>query len=211
LITTYDLAGIEKARELGIRPNRHRVLRQGGYVCIRDGTRESDFPHKHFFPAPRTLIDSDLPSRRDIKTVFAANGFTHVVHQVATQVTATDWPSSCLPGVDDEFFLRDGHAAEVTVSCRTSRLTPKPESANDYFGKNCPLWRGLSYRYFQLVRLLRLRLHMVRDDEPVAVNFLVDIGDEIVELGRITILHFLFAGFLTHLPREVAVDVNMLV
>lgn len=71
----------------------HRVLRQGGYVCIRNGTRESDFPHRHFFPALRTLIDSDLPSRRDIETVFEAGGFTPVVHQVVTQVTATDWPN----------------------------------------------------------------------------------------------------------------------
>jgi ubiquinone/menaquinone biosynthesis C-methylase UbiE len=71
----------------------HPVLRQGGYTCIRNGTRESDFPHKHFFPALRTLIDSDLPSRRDIETVFAAGGFTPVMHQVVTQVTATDWPS----------------------------------------------------------------------------------------------------------------------
>jgi ubiquinone/menaquinone biosynthesis C-methylase UbiE len=35
----------------------HRVLRQGGYACIRNGTRESDFPHRHFFPALRALID----------------------------------------------------------------------------------------------------------------------------------------------------------
>src|SRR5438132_4358549 len=71
----------------------HRVLRQGGYTCIRNGTRETDFPHRHFFPALRVLIDSDLPSRRDIESVFAAGGFTPVVHQVVTQVTATDWPS----------------------------------------------------------------------------------------------------------------------
>ena len=47
----------------------NRVLRQGGYSCIRNGTRESDFPHRHFFPL-RALIDSDLPSRRDIEAVF---------------------------------------------------------------------------------------------------------------------------------------------
>jgi ubiquinone/menaquinone biosynthesis C-methylase UbiE len=70
----------------------HRVLRQGGYVCIRNGTRESDFPHRHFFPL-RALIDSDLPSRRDIEAVFAVSGFTPVVHQVVTQVTAPNWPS----------------------------------------------------------------------------------------------------------------------
>jgi hypothetical protein len=65
------------------------VLRRGGYACIR----KSDFPHRHFFPALRALIDSDLPSRRDIESVFVAGGFTPVVHQVVTQITATDWPS----------------------------------------------------------------------------------------------------------------------
>jgi ubiquinone/menaquinone biosynthesis C-methylase UbiE len=71
----------------------HRVLRPGGYACIRNGTRESDFPHRHFFPALRALIDSDLPSRRDIASVFAAGGFKPLVQQVVTQVTAADWPS----------------------------------------------------------------------------------------------------------------------
>jgi hypothetical protein len=58
----------------------HRVLRQGGYKCIRNGTRESDFPHRHSFPALRALIDSELPSRRDIASVFTAGGLTPVVH-----------------------------------------------------------------------------------------------------------------------------------
>jgi hypothetical protein len=68
-------------------------LRQGGYACIRNSTRETNFPHRHFFPALRALIDSDLPSRREIESVFAAGGFTPVLHQVVTQVTAIDWPS----------------------------------------------------------------------------------------------------------------------
>jgi ubiquinone/menaquinone biosynthesis C-methylase UbiE len=38
----------------------HRVLHQGGYTCIRNGTRESDFPQRHFFPLG-ALIDSDPP------------------------------------------------------------------------------------------------------------------------------------------------------
>jgi ubiquinone/menaquinone biosynthesis C-methylase UbiE len=70
----------------------HRVLRQGGYACIRNGTRESDFPHRHFFPL-RALIDSDLPSRQDIDSVFALSSFAPVVHQVVTQVTAPNWLS----------------------------------------------------------------------------------------------------------------------
>jgi SAM-dependent methyltransferase len=70
----------------------HCVLREGGYVCIGNGARESDFPHRHFFPALRALIDADLPSRREIEAVFAVGGFATVVHQVVTQVTAPDWP-----------------------------------------------------------------------------------------------------------------------
>src|SRR5215471_20119493 len=85
----------------------HRVLRRGGYASIRNGTRESDFPHRHFFPI-RALIDSDLPSRRDVEAVFAVSGFTPVVHQVVTQVTAPNWPSfvekSALRG--DSFLAR---------------------------------------------------------------------------------------------------------
>ena len=57
-----------------------RVLRQGGRVCIRNGTQEADFPHRHFFPGLRALIDSDLPSRLDITAVFVASGFKPVIH-----------------------------------------------------------------------------------------------------------------------------------
>jgi ubiquinone/menaquinone biosynthesis C-methylase UbiE len=69
----------------------HRVLRPGGYVCICNTTRESDFPHRHFFPGLQALIDSELPSWRDIESVFTAGGFTQVVHQIVTQITAPDW------------------------------------------------------------------------------------------------------------------------
>src|SRR5690349_2909836 len=70
-----------------------RVLRQDGYICIRNGTQEGEFPHRHFFPGLYALIDSDLPSRGDITAVFGTGGFTPVVHKVVTQVTAPDWPS----------------------------------------------------------------------------------------------------------------------
>jgi hypothetical protein len=99
------------------------VLCRDGYACVRNGTRESNFPHRHFFPL-RALIDSDLPSRRDIQAVFAMNGFTPVVHQVVTQVTAPDWPSfveksalgadSLLARLSDDEFHR-GMAALRTL------------------------------------------------------------------------------------------------
>jgi hypothetical protein len=107
-------------------------LRQGGYSCIRNGTRESDFPHRHFFPL-RALIESDLPSRRDIKSVFAAVGFTPVVHQVVTQVTATNWPSfveksalradSFLARLSDEVFDQGmAHSGPMATRTKTTRL-----------------------------------------------------------------------------------------
>jgi len=70
----------------------YRVLRAGGYVCIRNGTREGDFPHRHFFPL-QPLINSELPARADIAATFESAGFARVTHQVVTQVTAPDWLS----------------------------------------------------------------------------------------------------------------------
>ena len=94
-----------------------RVLRQGGYVCMRNGTRESDFPHRHFFPAIRPLIDSELPYRDDIGTTFAKAGFVPVIHEVVTQTIAPHWQDfvdksatradSFLARIADEDF-RDG-------------------------------------------------------------------------------------------------------
>jgi SAM-dependent methyltransferase len=93
-----------------------RVLRERGYVCVRNGTRETDFPHRHFFPGLVPLIDSQLPSREDIKRVFVAAGFAQVVYRLVTQVVAPDWPSfveksalradSFLARLDDENFDR---------------------------------------------------------------------------------------------------------
>ena len=71
----------------------HRVLCQAGYVCIRNGTRELDFPQRRFFPALEALVASDIPSRRDIDSAFSAHGFTRTVHQVVTEITAPDWPT----------------------------------------------------------------------------------------------------------------------
>jgi hypothetical protein len=70
-----------------------RVLRDGGHVCIRNSTRAADFPHRHFFPTMRPLIESELPARNDIRCVFSAAGFTPVVHEIVRQVVAPNWPT----------------------------------------------------------------------------------------------------------------------
>lgn len=69
----------------------HRVLCRGGRVVIRNGTRESDFPQRHFFPAIQKLIDTELPTRSDIVTNFTAQGFELAVHEIVTQAFAAGW------------------------------------------------------------------------------------------------------------------------
>jgi hypothetical protein len=71
----------------------HRVLHQDGFVCIRSGTQERDFPQLHFFPGLDALIEANLPSQHDIMRVFLDAGFNTVIHRVITQVVAPDWRS----------------------------------------------------------------------------------------------------------------------
>jgi len=117
-----------------------RVLHPGGHVAIRNGTRESDFPHRHFFPL-QPLIASDLPSRRDIERAFAAAGFGLVVHRVVTQITAPDWSSfveksalradSFLARLSDDDFRR-GMAALRRAAAAADQHTPVTEEI-DWF------------------------------------------------------------------------------
>jgi ubiquinone/menaquinone biosynthesis C-methylase UbiE len=68
-----------------------RVLRPGGDVCIRNSTRDTDFPHRRFFPTMESLIASDLPSRQEINAAFEEGGFTVLVSRVVKQIIASSW------------------------------------------------------------------------------------------------------------------------
>jgi SAM-dependent methyltransferase len=70
-----------------------RVVRAGGYVCIRTGTRENDVVVPNFFPAVRAMLDADFPSSDEISSNFAAAGFAPRHHEIVTEVVAPDWPS----------------------------------------------------------------------------------------------------------------------
>jgi SAM-dependent methyltransferase len=70
-----------------------RVLRIGGYICIRSGTRENDVVVPNFFPAVRGMLDADLPSGDEIRSNFADAGFAPRHHEIVTEVVAPDWPS----------------------------------------------------------------------------------------------------------------------
>ena len=69
----------------------HRVLRDDGRVCLRNGTRETDFPQRHFFPGLERLIASELPARAEVESIFTTTLFTLRVHRTITQIVAPDW------------------------------------------------------------------------------------------------------------------------
>ena len=52
---------------------------------------------------------------------------------------------------------------------------------------------------------------MVRNHEPVAIEFLIHVGDDDVDLDHSTVLQVYWSALLAHLPREIAIDMNMLV
>jgi ubiquinone/menaquinone biosynthesis C-methylase UbiE len=102
----------------------YRVLRPGGYMCIRNTTRENDFVYRHFFLL-QPLIDSHLPRRKDIEALFVAAGFAASIHHIVTQLVAYNWPDfvqnsalradSFLARLSDEEFDRGMGALRAHV------------------------------------------------------------------------------------------------
>jgi ubiquinone/menaquinone biosynthesis C-methylase UbiE len=70
-----------------------RVLRAGGYVCVRTATRENDVVAPTFFPKMRAMLDAELPSSDEIRSIFGAAGLTPGHHEIVTELVAPDWPS----------------------------------------------------------------------------------------------------------------------
>ena len=70
-----------------------RVLRVGGYVCIRTGTRENDVVVPNFFPSVRAMLDADLPSSNEVSSNLLAADFTLRHHEIVKEAIAPDWSS----------------------------------------------------------------------------------------------------------------------
>jgi ubiquinone/menaquinone biosynthesis C-methylase UbiE len=68
-----------------------RILRPGGRVCLRNGTREAEIPQSPFFPGMQQLIEQTLPSNAAICSLFEAAGFNTRAHDLITQRVAAHW------------------------------------------------------------------------------------------------------------------------
>ena len=70
-----------------------RVLRDGGSVFLRTGTREriASYPYVPFFPSTPEMIADLLPDIPELREVFESAGFRLESAEVITQTIATDW------------------------------------------------------------------------------------------------------------------------
>jgi len=70
-----------------------RVLRRGGTVMVRTGTREQipSYPYVPFFPQTLPILEDVLPTTTRLIGVFESAGFHCVAATVVTQAIAPDW------------------------------------------------------------------------------------------------------------------------
>jgi ubiquinone/menaquinone biosynthesis C-methylase UbiE len=110
-----------------------RVLRVGGYVCVRTGTRENDVVVPNFFPAVRTMLDTNLPSGDEVRSNLATAGFSPTYHEIVTEIVAPDWPSFVRKSAlrADSFLARlpDSEFDQGMAALRAHRANINPAAA----------------------------------------------------------------------------------
>jgi ubiquinone/menaquinone biosynthesis C-methylase UbiE len=90
----------------------HRVLRDGGVVCLRAGVtdRIDSYPYLPFFPMVPALLAKSLGSLAFIEATFVTAGFTLTHHEVVMSKTAT----SCRAYADKTAYRADSILAQLT-------------------------------------------------------------------------------------------------
>ncbi|MFZ1991118.1 MAG: methyltransferase domain-containing protein [Alphaproteobacteria bacterium] len=71
----------------------HRVLREGGMVCLRAAScdRIDGYPHTRFFPSERPMMNAALASLSEIEAIFIKAGFSRARHEVVESEVAGSW------------------------------------------------------------------------------------------------------------------------
>lgn len=70
-----------------------RVLRSGGRVILRTGTREQipSYPYFRFFPTLPSILEDMLPDHRELRETFGTAGLEMVSSEVIRQTIAPTW------------------------------------------------------------------------------------------------------------------------
>ena len=96
-----------------------RILRAGGYLCVRTATRQNDVVIPRFFPRVRAMLDADLPSGDDISSTFVTAGFITKHHAIVRETVAADWSADFFLArlsdteFDQEMAALRAHVAEI--------------------------------------------------------------------------------------------------
>ncbi len=107
-----------------------RVLKPGGWLCIRTSTREliDTYLWIRFFPGPREIEERRIPSSGDLREGLEGCGFRLEAHEVVSQVFAEDlWEYyrkislhglSSLQSIPDETFEEGDCSGCASTVCR---------------------------------------------------------------------------------------------
>ena len=70
-----------------------RVLRDGGLLFVRTGTREqiAFYPYVPFFPSTPAIIEQTLPDKSTLRRTFESAGFRLMTAELITQTIAPSW------------------------------------------------------------------------------------------------------------------------
>jgi ubiquinone/menaquinone biosynthesis C-methylase UbiE len=70
-----------------------RVLRSGGFMVVRNSSRErgATYAAARFFPSYAALVDELLPSVAAMTATFVGSGFVQTAHEVVASPSAANW------------------------------------------------------------------------------------------------------------------------
>ena len=88
----------------------HRVLREGGCVCLRNSTVDAieSFSYLKFFPSVRSIIQEQLPTRDRVSSTFEEAGFHTIAHEIVEHRNSANWADFAekISGRADSFLAR---------------------------------------------------------------------------------------------------------
>ncbi len=88
----------------------HRVLREGGCVCLRNSTVDAieSFSYLKFFPSVRSIIEEQLPTRGRVRSTFEEAGFHTIAHEIVEHRNSANWAGFAekISGRADSFLAR---------------------------------------------------------------------------------------------------------
>jgi ubiquinone/menaquinone biosynthesis C-methylase UbiE len=117
-----------------------RVLRQGGYLCLRNATAEQRSPYAPFFPGFQEIADQILPSAGEIRATFEGAGFRLRSHDLVAHPMAPNWTALAEKAAlrSDSILVRLPNAsfAEGVVAMRAQA----PSAPDEFVGMNVDLF-----------------------------------------------------------------------